>query len=37
MVIVYKAGVNLTSVLKTSYSPDLERGDFPERVFNILG
>jgi len=33
MVIVYKAPVSLTSVLKTCYSPDLERADLDRQSF----
>jgi len=33
MVIVYKAPVSLTSVFKTCYSPDLEKGDFDRQSF----
>ena len=37
MVIVYKAPVSLTSVVKHCYSPDLEKADFDRQSFNILG
>ena len=37
IVIVYKAPVSLTSVLKYCYAPDLEKADFDRQSFNILG